>query len=142
MQVKVPYLYHTRIFPGLPTHLHLNPWPLTLLSPASLFPVSTAASQHFSSSDELFIPFFGVLTSDTSTSLRMHPSLFSLALMLWARYTSPTNLSPAEASAAAARAGSLLPASTHAHCERGFLIHSNEAFGLGIYNKIGAKRKW
>lgn len=42
---SAPYLYDTGVSPGPPTHLPLNLWPLTLLSPAHFFPASTTAAQ-------------------------------------------------------------------------------------------------
>lgn len=124
-----------------PTH-SLTPQPMASdpLSPALFFPVSTVAPQPFPSSNERFIPFFGILTSAAPTSLRMPPFLIFLAPDVLGKTRFPHKPQPCSVPTAAARPRSLLPARTHAPSKRGFLIHSNKAFGLGIY-KIGAKRK-
>lgn len=57
MYVTTPCPYHIRIFPGPPTRLPLNPWPLTAHrlppNPAPFFSVATVTSQPFSISNDL-----------------------------------------------------------------------------------------
>ena len=127
-------------FPRSTHSLTSQPMASDPLSPALFFPVSIVAPQPFFSSNERFIPFFGILTSAPPTSLRMHPFLIFLAPDVLGKTRFPHEPQPCSVPTAAARPGCLLPARTHAHSKRGFLIHSNKAFGLGIY-KIGAKRK-
>ena len=82
----------------------------------------------------------GVLTSAMPLSLRMHPLLIFLDSDVLGKTCFPHKLQPWRTPTAAVRPGSPLPVRTHAHSKRGFLIHSNKAFGFGMY-KIGAKRK-